>query len=144
MDTQSVTLTASTAKTIGQVVASTNTRAKIYRADITVDGVTATDPQITVDVLLQTTAGTMSSCNPVKSRDSDTETLQTTGQKTASAEPSASTIKGTYFCHPMYGMAPIIFDPPLEVVGGTRLGFRATPGTLTGTTHMSVTLTGEE
>lgn len=144
IDTTSVTLAASTAKTIAQVVAATNTRVKVSRADITVDGITAADPQITVDILTQSTAGTMSSVTPIKARSTDTETLQTTAQKTASAEPTTTSILITDFCHPMYGMPPILFDPPLEVPGGTRLGFRATPGTLTGTTHMSVTLYCEE
>ena len=144
IDTQSVALVASTAKTIGQYVAATNVRDKISRLDITVDGVTAADPQITVDILVQTTAGTMTSLTPQKARSSDSETLQITAQKNASAEPTPSTILFTYFCHPMYGMPPIIFDPPLEIVGGTRIGVRATPGTLTATTHMAVNATGEE
>ena len=144
-DTTSVALTASQTHTLGQVVAATNTRVKVSRIDVTVDGVTAADPQITIDVLTQSSAGTMSAVTPVKLRSSDSETLQTTAQKNASGtEPTTVGIIGTYFCHPMYGMPPIIYDPPIEVVGGTRLGVRATPGTLTATTHVSTVFTCEE
>lgn len=142
-DTGSVALAASSAKTILQVIAATNTRVKISRLDIASDGITPTDPGILLDLLIQSTAGTMSALTPIKWRSSDGETLQTTAQKTSTGEPTPGNILQSFFYNEQTWM-PLIFDPPLEVIGGTRLGVRATPGTLTATTHIAVTATCEE
>lgn len=143
VDTGAVALTASTAKTIAQVISATNQRALIKRIDISSNGITPTDPGILIDILTQTTAGTMTSLTPQKRTSSDTETLQTTAQKTATAEPTAgNTLFSFYYNEQTW--VPIIFDPPLAVVGGTRMGVRATPGTLTAATNIVVTLDCEE
>lgn len=143
IDSGSVTLTASTAKTIAQAVAASNVRALIRMIDVSSDGITPTDPGILIDILTQTTAGTMTSLTPQKTCSSDSESLNTTAQKNATAEPTAGNVLRSFFYNEQTWV-PIIFDPPLPVVGGTRMGVRATPGTLTATTHIAVTLTCEE
>jgi len=139
----SVALTASTAKTIVQLVAATNTRALIRKIDVSSDGITPTDPGIQIDILVQSSAGTMSALTPIKLCSSDSETLQTTAQKTATGEPTAGNILWTGFYNEQ-SWIPLYLDPPIPVVGGTRIGIRATPGTLTATTHIGVTATCEE
>ena len=87
---------------------------------------TNTATPIKVDILRQTTAGTMSSLTPVK-RGNFTETLQTTAQHTATAEPTAGDVLRSFYVHPQQGEvweAP--FDDPIDIPGGTRLGVRAT------------------
>jgi len=66
----------------------------------------------------QSTAGTMSALTPSKYNDSDDETLQTTAQHTASAEPTSGDILETQLIHPQ-GRG--VFGP-FTVKGGGRLG----------------------
>ena len=143
LDSGSVALTASTAKTIVQAVAPSNQRALVKRIDISSDGITPTDPGILIDILTQTSAGTMSALTPAKICSSDSESVQTTAQFNATVEPTASTVRHSLFYNEQTWV-PLIFDPPIPIVGGTRLGIRATPGTLTATTHIAVTVTCEE
>ncbi len=143
MDTGAVALVASTPLTVLQGVAATNTRALIKSLDISSNGITPTDPGILIDILVQSSAGTMSALTPVKTTSSDSETLQTTAQKTATGEPAAGTILRSFYYNEQTWV-PIFFDPPLPIVGGTRIGVRATPGTLTAATKIAVTATCEE
>lgn len=142
-DTGALTLTSATALTALQLVAASNVRDQLTRLDISSNGITPTDAGILIDVLVQSTAGTMSALTPVKSRSSDSETLQLTAQKNASGEPTAGNILFSFYYNEQTWV-PIIFDPPLDIVGGTRLGVRATPGTLTGTVKIVVTASGLE
>lgn len=142
-DTGSVALTAATPITELQIIAATNTRVLIDRLDISSNGITAADPGILIDILVQTTAGTMSSLTPAKVISSDTETLQTTAQKLATGEPTASTILVSVYYNEQTWV-PLLFDPPLVVVGGTRMGVRATPGTLTAATKIAITASCQE
>lgn len=116
--------------TLIQVVAPTNQRLVISEISVSFDGVSNTAKPIQVDVLRQSTAGTMSSLTPVKVNSSDSETLQTTAQHTATAEPTAGNILMTENVHPQTGytwQAP--FGKELIVPGGGRLGVRlVTPG----------------
>ena len=118
--------TGTAAKTLAQILAPANHRVQLKRLEISFDGVTNTATPIKVDILRQTTAGTMSSLTPVK-RGNFTETLQTTAQHTATAEPTAGDVLRSFYVHPQQGEvweAP--FDDPIDIPGGTRLGVRAT------------------
>jgi len=69
----------------------------------------------------------MSSLTLVKDNSSDDETLQTSGQHTASAEPTAGDVLLSEEVHPQTGFlwqAP--FGGELIVPGGTRLGIEVT------------------
>lgn len=143
LDSGAVALTASTAKTIVQGVAPASQRVLMSRLDISSNGITPTDPGILIDVLVQSTAGTMSALTPQKLVSSDSESINTTAQKTATAEPTAGNILFSFYYNEQTWV-PMIFDPPVPIVGGTRLGIRATPGTLTAATNIAVTATCEE
>lgn len=120
--TTSQVATGTGTKTILQLVAAANHRVIVPKITISFEGVTATDPPIQVVVLRQTTAGTMSALTPSKDNSGDDETLQTTAQHTATAEPTASDILETQLIHPQ-GRG--IFGP-FVMIGGSRLGVAVT------------------
>lgn len=117
---------AGTAKTILQLVAPTNQRLDLRSVSIGFDGVSPTAEPFTVEILRQTSAGTMSSATPVKDS-AGSETIQSTAQKTATAEPTAGDVLRRYEHHPQAGSFERVFDKrEIEIPGGTRLGLRVT------------------
>lgn len=125
--TAEVALAAATAKTVLQLVAPANHRVKVIRWGVFFDGTSATAEPVQVRVLRQTTAGTMSSLTPVKLDDSIAETLQTTAQHTATAEPTAGDVLDIAEIHPQQGYDAIL-PPGMEIIigGGDRLGIEVT------------------
>jgi hypothetical protein len=125
--TAEVALSAATAKTVIQLVAATNHRVKVLRWGVFFDGVSVSAEPVQVRLLRQTTAGTMSSLTPVKLDDSLAETLQTTAQHTATAEPTAGDVVDVVEVHPQSGYE-IIYPLGQEVIigGGDRLGIECT------------------
>lgn len=118
--------TGGAAKTLLQVVAPANQRVKVKRVVFTFRGVDATQPPIKVDLLTQTTAGTMSALTPTKDPPDADETIQTTAQHTATAEPTAGTVRRTRLVSPVAAYEFFFGEKGLLVLGGTRLGFRVT------------------
>lgn len=119
--------TGTSAKTILQVVAAANHGLKIDEVSISFKGTSNTATPIKVDVLRQTTAGTMTSLTPVKDPDDSDETLQVTAQHTATAEPTAGDVLMSELVHPQQGytwQAP--FGREIKVGGGDRLAVRVT------------------
>lgn len=115
--------------TLLQIVPASNQRVLVKELSISFKGTSNTASPVLVEILRQTTAGTMSSLTPGKWNSSDSETLQTTAQHTASAEPTASTVLLAEEVHPQTGytwQAPFGGDIPIP--GGARLGVRATAG----------------
>jgi hypothetical protein len=124
--TAEVALSAATAKTVIQIVAPTNQRLLIKRWGVFFDGVSATAEPVQVRLLRQTTAGTMTSLTPVM-LGVGSETVQTTAQHTATAEPTAGNILDIAEVHPQSGYEVVVpFDQPIEVPGGGRLGVECT------------------
>lgn len=124
--TAEVALSAATAKTVIQLVAATNVRVKLKEWGVFFDGTSASAEPIQVRLLRQTTAGTMSSLTPV-ARVPITETLQTTAQHTATAEPTAGDVLDVIECHPQGGYEKL-FAPGDEIIipGGGRVGIEIT------------------
>jgi hypothetical protein len=119
--------TGTSAKTIIQIVAAANHKVKIDEISISFNGVSNTAEPIKVDVLRQSTAGTMSSLTLVKDPDDWGETIQTTAQHTATAEPTAGDVLMSEHVHPQQGytwQAP--FGREIVVGGGDRIGVRVT------------------
>jgi hypothetical protein len=124
--------TGTSVKTLIQVVAAANHRLRVREISISFKGILGTDAPILVQVLRQTTAGTMSALTPVKLNDSDDETLQVTAQHTATAEPTAGDVLMSEEVHPQSGytwQSP--FGGEIPVKGGGRLGVRVTAGAST-------------
>ena len=80
-------------------------------------------------IKMESTAGTMSALTAVKMNSGDDETLQTTAQHTATAEPTASDVLLAEEIHPQTGytwQAPC--GRELAIPGGGRLGIEVTAG----------------
>lgn len=119
--------TGTSAKTLLQIVAAANHGVKVREWSISFNGSTA-GQTAKVDVLRQTTAGTMSSLTPVKDPDDTDETLQTTAQHTATAEPTAGDVLHTEYVR-LDGGGYTWQAPPgkeIKIGGGDRLGIRVT------------------
>ena len=125
--TAEVALSAATAKTVLQLVAAANHRVKILGWGVYFDGTSSTAEPVLVRLLRQTTAGTMTSLTPVKADDSLAESLQTTAQHTASAEPTAGDVLKRINVHPQSGYeysAPAFQEDVIG--GGDRVGIECT------------------
>lgn len=126
----------STLNTVLQVVAAANHRTKVQGWGISIKGTSATDPPVLVTVVRQTTAGTMTAgaagTDISKKNSADTETIQTTVQKNATAEPTLGDIIESFEVHPQTGYR-VFYPMGQEIVipGGGRLGFRVASATLT-------------
>lgn len=117
------------AKTLLQLIAAANHRVLLHGFVISFKGIAPTDAPIKVDVLRQTTAGTMSSLTLVKHNNGDNETLQTTAQHTATAEPTAGDVLDSFYVHPQGRREfTAAYRKETPILGGERLGIRVTAG----------------
>jgi hypothetical protein len=119
--------TGTAVKTLLQIVAAANHAALIDEISISFNGTSNTAEPIRVDVLRQTTAGTMTALTLVKDPDDWDETIQTTAQHTATAEPTAGDVLMTEYVHPQQGYTWTAgLGREIKVGGGDRLGVRVT------------------
>jgi hypothetical protein len=136
-------ITTGTSKiTLIQVIAASNHKVLIDEISISFNGTSNTAAPILVEIARQSTAGTMSSLTGVKDPDDWDETLQTTFQHTATAEPTESAVIMSEYVHPQTGytwQAP--FGRAIAVGGGDRLGVAVTAGA---SVSASVRVAGEE
>lgn len=119
--------TGASAKTLLQIVAVANHKVLLDEISISFNGVSNTAEPIKVDVLRQTTAGTMTALTLVKDPDDWDETIQTTAQHTATVEPTAGDVLMSEHVHPQQGytwQAP--FGREIAIGGGDRVGIRVT------------------
>lgn len=139
--------TTTSAKTILQIVAASNHAVLIEEINISFQGTSNTATPILVEVLRQTTAGTMgtSTSTIVKDPDDSDETLQTTRQDGGtgySAEPTAGDILKSVYVHPQTGWDwQSRIRGEIKIGGGDRLGIRVTAGA---SVNCTVSVTGEE
>lgn len=117
-------------KTIAQLVAASNHGVKCRGFSFSFQGTSNTDAPILCQVSRQSTAGTMSAgTGPVKDPDDTDETVQTTSQVNATAEPTTGDVLWEDYVHPQQGVAiQLPFDAAIKIGGGDRLGFRTTAG----------------
>jgi hypothetical protein len=121
----SIACTVGGAKTLIQVVAPAQIRVKILGWGVGFDGVLTTGQPVQIRVLRQSTAGTMSALTPVNTN-SVAETIQTTAQHTATAEPTAGNVLWSGAVHPQQGIViqyPYGAEPIIP--GGGRVGIEA-------------------
>ena len=124
--TAEVALSAATAKTIVQLVAPTNHRVKLLGWGVSFDGVSTTAEPVLVRLLRQTTAGTMRALTPVQLRPV-AETIQSTSQHTATAEPTAGDVLDIQEVHPQTGYEKMSTQGQEFVLGGGgRVGIECT------------------
>jgi len=125
--TAEVALSAAVARTVIQMVAPANHRVVLTGWGVYFDGTSANAEPVQVEIVLQTTAGTMSALTPAKKDTSLPETLLTTAQHSASAEPTTTDVLDVIECHPQGGYekaAPLMTE--IVVGGGKRIGIRCT------------------
>lgn len=121
--------TGTSRKTLLQLVAAANHRMMVKEFSISFDGTSNTAAPIEVELLRQSDAGTMSSLTLHKWDADDDETLQTTAQHTATAEPTGTDCIMSEQVHPQGGytwQAP--FGGEIIINGGDRLGLAVTAG----------------
>lgn len=125
--TAEVALTAATARTVIQLVAASNHRVKLLSYGVYFDGTSSSAEPVQVRLLRQTTAGTMTSLTLTKRDDSIGETLQTTGQHSATAEPTAGDVLEVKEVHPQSGYEKVFpFGQEIIIGGGDRAGIECT------------------
>lgn len=140
------TTTGTAVLTLMQLIAAANKRCRINRITVSGKGILNTDAPVTVEVLIQTTAGTPSTTPTVgKVNASDDETLAITAAGGFSAEPTAGAIIASRAIHPQ-SSAEFTFPQGIRdcfVPGGGRIGIRCgvAPGQAT---TFRVTVEGEE
>lgn len=133
----------STAKTVLQLVAASNHGVTLDEIAVTFKGGIPTTDGILVELITQTTAGTMSSLTLVKEPPTAAETLQTTAQHTATVEPTTTTVREQFYVQPQDGFYWAALKPEfaIKIDGGTRWAIRLTaPSALT----CAVTVRGKE
>lgn len=116
--TAEVALAAATAKTVVQIVAPSNHRLKILGVGLFFDGTSPTAEPVQVELARQSDAGTMSALTPVKRDDSIAESLQTTAQHTATAEPTTGDVIDSWQVHPQQGWEQFYPFGQEPIVGG--------------------------
>lgn len=125
--TAEVALVAATAKTTLQLVAAANHRVKLCAWGVYFDGVSAAAEPVQVVLMRQTTAGTMSANTPVKVDNSIADTLLTTAQDAASAEPTSGDVLKRIEVHPQAGYEESLpFGQEYIIGGGDRAGIVCT------------------
>lgn len=113
-------------KTVLQVTAPANQKVKLLGWGLFFDGVAVTQQPVFVQLILQSTAGTMSSVTPQPLHPA-AETLQSTAQHTATVEPATDVVLDTIQVHPQSGYE-MRYPKGHEIIlgGGERLGLVVT------------------
>lgn len=117
-------------RTIIQVQAGSNHRVLVHEWSISFDGTSNSAEPILVELVRQTSDGTMgSSLTPFKYNTGDDETVQASIRDTATVEPNGDDVLDIQEVHPQTGytwQAP--YGRSIPIVGGGRLGIRVTAG----------------
>jgi hypothetical protein len=147
-----VTVAASTAKTVFQLLAAAGHRVKVQGWGAAFKGTSATDPPMLCQVVRQSTAGTMTAGttnaaggNIAFKNQLDPETVQTTSNFNATAEPTTQATVESFEVHPQTGYR--VFYPmgqEIMIANGGRLGFRVTPGASPATVSCVIEVDMEE
>ena len=127
--TADVALTAATAKTILSVINASNSLFRLVEFGVSFDGTSATAEPVTIELCYSTqaTAGTNTSQSPVQIRGA-TRTVQATGARNFSAEPTSLTTWKRWLVHPQTGMEmqfPLGREPE-EIVTADAICLRLT------------------
>lgn len=123
-----VALAAATAKTVLQITAPATIRARLRELTIGLDGVTAANPPGLVELLTQSTAGTMSATTPAPVDPAAPASL-VTASFNATVEPTPGTVVRRWRVTPVGGLfvLPFPFDSEQLVLPASgRLGIRCT------------------
>lgn len=103
--TADVALSAATAKTILSVINAANSLIRIVEFGVSFDGTSATAEPVTIELCssTQATAGTSTSQTPIQCRGPN-RTVQATGARNYTAEPTTLTVLKRWLVHPTSGI----------------------------------------
>lgn len=103
--TGDIALTAATAKTILSVINAANSLIRLVEIGVSFDGVSGTAEPVTVELCssTQATTGTSTSQTPVQCR-GPTRTVQASGARNYTAEPTVLTVLKRWLVHPQTGL----------------------------------------
>lgn len=99
-----VALSAGVAKTVVNIATPSTIRARVTGVQVSFDGVTAGNVPALVELMRQTSAGTVTAVTPVPSDSAAPASLATAG-KNASAEPTGTTVIKSFKLSPNGGTA---------------------------------------
>lgn len=101
-----IALTAATAKTVLSVINAANSLIKIVELSACFDGVSGTAEPVTVELCYSTQAGAgTSTSHTIAQIRGPTRTVQATGARNYTAEPTALTVWKRWLVHPQTGLA---------------------------------------
>ncbi len=123
-DTGEISFAITADKTIAQIVAAANHQVRVERIGVSFKGTSGAEAPVLVQLLRQTSAGTMTGLTLRPANTGDGETVEVTGLHTATAEPTDSgEVKGSKLIHPQSNY-DFVFLPgrDLFINGGDRLG----------------------
>lgn len=115
-------------RTLFQITAQNNQRAKIWGVDLGLQGSTPATAPVQFDWLIQATAGTANSLTGQKRDRGFDETIESPMFKDFTAEPTAGDILVEFSVH-QQGLFPWRPPWPLIVKGGERVALRYKSGT---------------
>lgn len=120
-------IAASAAKTILQVTAPSTREITVYSWTISFDG-KVTETPVRVQLLRQTSAGTMTSRTPLKVRPAGAAAALATASHSASAEPTASDILEDFYLTENNGYAVPVYAEgrDIEIAASGRIGIKIT------------------
>lgn len=128
-DAPAVACVATTALSVNMVTAAANQCIKILGYTISFDGNVSTNTPTKVEYGRPSSAGTFTAVTIRKKDTARAETVQTTGGKNASAEPTwTSVIDKTEYLGQFNGNKEVMvpFQVPIIIAGGARWGIRVT------------------
>ena len=122
-----VALVAATAKTVLNIASPATIRMRVTGIQISFDGVTAGNAPVLVELLRQTSAGTVTAVTPAATDPAAPAALGTAG-KNASAEPTGPTVIKTFRLSPNGGTAfvPLVGADMITVPVSGFFGIRCT------------------
>lgn len=134
---KAVALVAATAKTVLQLATPASRRLELVEFGVSFNGVTASDVPALVELVRQTSAGTMSAETVAKLDPADPAAL-VTAQHTATVEPTDSgDVVFEHYVTPVGGLFIYQFAKPLALAVSAWLGLRITPtGNVSCCAHM--------
>jgi len=126
-----VALPSSGTKTFLQIIAAAGHRVRCQSIGIASSGTSSTDPPFLVQIVRQTTAGTMTAgtngTNLSRKNDTDAETIQTTTRVNATVEPTTTDIIWEMYVHPQSPYKEYFpLGQEIYIPNGERLGVRIT------------------
>jgi uncharacterized protein YaiE (UPF0345 family) len=141
-----MSVSANSTKTLMQLAGATNQCAALLRVKVAFEGVTATDKPVLVEIVTQTTAGTMSAGTENIVNSPTSVTVQTVAQYNATAEPTLGVVLDSVYVHLQSGYEWVFQRGQDEIMvpAGGRIGIRVTNPTGNQATNASCTVYWEE